>query len=221
MKKVILSVLALAAFGTANAQEFKFGVKAGVNLANLKTDLVDDAKMKVGFNAGALGELMITDKFGLQAELLYSMQGAKTEDFEDYGFGETYRSEDKITLSYVNLPILAKYYIVKGFHVEAGPQLGILVSAKDKYETTETYEDFDGTLVTEKYSETEDIKDDLKGIDFSFNIGLGYDFTENFFAGARYNIGLTNIYDVNDFGLGFTSFDAKNNVLSINFGYKF
>lgn len=219
MKKILLTVMALSAFGVANAQ-LKFGAKAGVNLATLTGDFADDAKMKVGFNAGGLVEYKLMEKFALQAELLYSLQGAKTEDRDDYGFGQYDKSENKINLSYINIPILAKYYIVKGFHAEAGPQLGILISAKNKVEYTEVYDDGDG-LVTYNESSEVDIKDNLKTVDFSFNIGLGYDFTENIFVGARYNIGLTNIYDFDDFGFGFTDYDAKNSVFSVNFGYKF
>lgn len=220
MKKIILTVMALTAFSAAQAQ-LKFGAKAGVNLATLTGDFADDAKMKVGFNAGGLVEYKLTEKFALQGELLYSMQGAKTEDRTDYGFGAYEEEENKVTLSYINIPILAKYYIVKGFNVEAGPQLGILVSAKSKSEYSETYYDIDDNLVTYSESTDVDIKDNLKTVDFSFNIGAGYDFTENIFVNARYNIGLTNIYDMPDTFFGFNNWDAKNSVFSVNFGYKF
>lgn len=180
MKKIILTVMALSAFGAAQAQ-LKFGAKAGVNLATLTGDFADDAKMKVGFNAGGLVEYKLTDKFALQGELLYSLQGAKTEDRTDYLFGEYEEEENKINLSYINIPILAKYYIVKGFNVEAGPQVGILVSAKSKVEYTEVYDDGDG-LVTYSESSEVDIKDNVKTVDVSFNIGAGYDFTEHIFV---------------------------------------
>jgi hypothetical protein len=77
MKKVFLSAIAVCAFGLANAQSVKFGVKAGVNIATLGDAVADDVSMKVGFNAGGLAEIKFTDMIALQPEVLFSMQGAE------------------------------------------------------------------------------------------------------------------------------------------------
>ncbi|WP_304038414.1 outer membrane beta-barrel protein [Mesonia mobilis] len=89
-----------------NAQEF--GVKAGVNLANLNTD--GDIDGKTSFYLGAVAEFGLSESFALQPELVYSMQGA-----------------DELDLSYINIPVLAKYYLVEGLAVEVGPQFGFVV----------------------------------------------------------------------------------------------
>lgn len=80
-------------------------------------------------------------------------------------------------MNYLNIPVLAKYYITDAFSVEAGPQIGFLLSAK---------------------SRGEDIKDLFKSTDYGLNLGIGYDFTENFALGVRYTIGLSDIADVPD-----------------------
>lgn len=190
MKKITLSIIAVLVFGFANAQETKFGVKAGVNFANLGGDS-KDTKTLVGFQVGGFTEIKLTEKFAIQPELLYSAQGAKNED--SFG-GETLKYDTK--LSYLNIPVMAKYFITEAFSVEAGPQIGILLSAK-----------IDG----------EDFKDETKSIDFGVNFGTEYDFTENFSAGLRYNLGLSNIND------GEVSDDIKvnNSVFSLSLGYKF
>jgi len=218
MKKVFLAAIAIGTFGIAQAQDLKFGVKAGANLATLTGDAVaDDVKMQVGFNVGGLMEIKFTDMLALQPELLFSMQGAKTTDTENDGI-TSYRDESKVNLSYINVPVMLKLYPVKGFFLEAGPQVGFLVSAKSKDESTATT----GGIVTTESTET-DIKGNLKTVDFAFNAGLGYDFTENLFINARYSIGLTNVYDAPDFlgVFGITDLDAKNSVISVNLGYKF
>jgi Outer membrane protein beta-barrel domain len=218
MKKVFLSAIAVCAFGMANAQDLKFGVRAGSNFSTLTGDAVaDDVKMQVGFNAGGLMEIKFTDMISLQPEVLFSMQGAKTSDTDNNGITLT-EDESKINLSYINVPVMFKLYPVKGFYLEAGPQVGFLVDAKSKDETRTVT----GGVETSE-STTTDIKGNLKTVDFSFNGGLGFDFTENLFINARYSFGLTNVYDAPAFlgVFGITDLDAKNSVISLNLGYKF
>ncbi|WP_300569033.1 porin family protein [Flavobacterium sp.] len=185
MKKVLLSAVAIFAFGFANAQETKFGVKAGLNMANLTGD-VEDNSMKVGFHVGGFAEIKISDKFAVQPELLYSTQGTKF-DGGSYDF------------NYLNIPVMAKFFATEQFSIEAGPQIGFLMSAK----------------INPDNGDSVDVKDELKSMDFGLNFGLGYDFTENFSAGARYNFGFSNIIDAEDSG------ELKNGVISVSVGYKF
>ncbi|RZJ55928.1 MAG: PorT family protein, partial [Flavobacterium sp.] len=35
-------------------------------------------------------------------------------------------------LSYLNVPIMAKYYVIEKLSLEAGPQIGFLLSAKNQ-----------------------------------------------------------------------------------------
>jgi len=49
MKKLLLTAAAVFAFGLANAQETKFGVKAGLNMADLGGDDADGLDSKVSF----------------------------------------------------------------------------------------------------------------------------------------------------------------------------
>lgn len=231
MKKITLLAIAMLAFSFTNAQTVKFGVKAGLNIANLSVSNdypgltsadTPNTTAKVGFHVGGLVELKITDKFAIQPELLFSMQGATTKSNTNDGAGFTSKSEDKINLSYLNVPVMFKYYIVKGFNVEAGPQVGFLMSAKDK--STSSYTE-NGTTTSQ--SSSVDVKNLYKSIDFGFNVGAGYDFTENFFAGIRYNIGLSDVaqagtvkYQGQDIP-SLKYYKEKNNVLSVSVGYKF
>ncbi|MCL9807829.1 porin family protein [Flavobacterium luminosum] len=196
MKKLLLTAAAVFAFGFANAQDVKFGVKAGLNLGTLTGDLENafvnsDMKMRTSFNAGGFAEIKLSDKFAIQPEILYSVEGGK----QDVS-GE---SEKLIwDLAYVNIPVMAKFYPIEKLSIEAGPQIGFLTKA----EAT-----FDGETVA-------DFKDDSKSTAISLNLGAGYDFTKNIFGSIRYNLGMTNIIDENDF-------DSKSNVLSLSVGYKF
>jgi opacity protein-like surface antigen len=202
MKKITLSIIAVLAFGFTNAQETKFGVKGGLNIANFGGD-AEDTKSLIGFHVGGFAEFKLSEKFAIQPELLYSAQGAKIEEsFEDESF------ESKLSLGYLNIPVMAKFYVAEGFSLEAGPQIGFLLSAKSKWEET-----FEGETV----SGDTDVKDAYKSIDFGVNFGAGYNFTENLSAGVRYNLGLSNIAENEDGD----DFKLTNNVFSISIGYKF
>jgi len=202
MKKIILSAMAVFAFGFMNAQEVSFGAKAGLNIANLSGD-VEDTESLMGLHVGAFAEINFSERFSFQPELLYSMQGAKMEESE---LGVT--MESKLKLGYINLPLMVKFYAAENFFLEAGPQVGFLMSAKSEWETSGGGASLSGD---------EDVKDDFKSIDFGLNFGLGYNFTENLSVGARYNLGLSNIADVDDSD----DFKINNSVIQVSVGYRF
>ena len=187
MKKIILTTVAVFAFSFANAQETKFGAKVALNVATLTGDV--DASSLIGFQIGGFAEFKISDKFAIQPELLFSTQGAQVQ---------SEGTEVDFNLSYLNIPVMAKYYASPKFSIELGPQIGFLTSAKGKAM---------GVSV--------DIEDFFKSTDFGLNFGAGYDFTKKFSAGVRYNLGLSNIAE--DSG----DDSVQNSVFSISLGYKF
>jgi hypothetical protein len=192
MRKIILSALAVMAFGFTNAQSTKFGIKAGLNVSTLTGEYEDDTKSLIGFHVGGFAEIKVIERLAIQPELLFSTQGAK---FDGFG-GDKYDSK----LNYLNIPVVAKFYITKQFYVEAGPQVGFLLSAK-----------LDG----------DDVKDFYKSTDFGFNIGTGYNFTENLSAGIRYTVGLTGVYDNNNEDVEDYIDSSKNSNLALSLAYKF
>lgn len=197
MKKLLLLV-AVATFGFSGVYaqgDLKFGVKAGANIATLTGD-VENLTSKFAFHIGGVVEIPITDKLSFQPELLYSSQGAEYD--EGLGFGAV-SANAKIKLDYVNVPLIAKYYVIDNLGVEFGPLVGILVSAK---------EDYGGT--------TDDAKDDYKSVDFGLAAGASYklDFGLNF--GLRYNLGLADINDIDGY-----DGKAHNGVFQVSVGYMF
>ncbi|MES1221990.1 MAG: porin family protein [Bacteroidota bacterium] len=169
MKKLFLLTIAAFVVTIAGAQ-IQFGVKGGLNLANLhmspkSTD--GSLSTKTDFNAGVLVSVPLAGKFSLQPEVMYSAQGAKASGGGDNG---TYN------LGYINVPVLLKYNHPSGFFAEAGPQIGFVSTAKAK-----------------GGGETEDIKDQVKSTDFSAVLGIGYLSSLNIGIDARYNMGFANI----------------------------
>lgn len=172
MKKlfVFASVLLAATAIQAQKPTTHFGIKAGLNLANLEVENAPDADHRTGFHVGGLAHIHISRQFAIQPELVFSLQGR-----EQTISGTEYRNN----LSYINLPVLAQFMFGTGFRIQTGPQVGILVSAENKVNNVES-----------------DVKDSYKTPDFSWafgasyltNVGVGFD--------ARYNLGISNIYDV-------------------------
>ena len=164
---LFLAVFLTGLTGWAQDVHPHFGLKGGLNFANLNHESNADLNSKTSFYLGALAHLHISQHFAIQPELMYSGQGAKYE-----------ASGAKINLNYINLPILAQYMTGSGFRFQTGPQVGALISAKVKND-----------------EESTDIKDDYKKVDFSWAFGASYVSNSGLGIDARYNLGLSNIND--------------------------
>ncbi len=178
MKKIFsLALVAMLVGGTAfaqhSAQKVSFGLKGGLNVSTLNNskDNGTDFKTKLGFNAGALAHIHLAPQLGLQPEIYYSAQGAK------YDVGST---EGKVKLGYINVPVMIQYMFDNGFRLQAGPQVGFLINAKNEIGSVES-----------------DIKDNLKKVDFGITAGLSFvEPSSGVGIDARYNLGLSDINDV-------------------------
>jgi len=162
MKKVFLLLVMAGSFAVAQAQ-IKYGGKAGLNVGNFGGKDADDFKAKLGFYLGGFVEVPLAEQFSIQPELVFSAQGAKADDV-------------KYNLSYLTIPVMARYTTASGFYGETGPQLGLLLSAKAKHDGNST-----------------DFKDNLKGTDFSWALGVGYLTQSNIGVNARFNFGLSKL----------------------------
>ena len=207
MKKLFFSAAVLMCSLTAFAQSkegtFSIQPKAGINISNLSNK--DNVKVKVGFTAGAEAEYQLTKQLSLSAGALFSMQGAKsTTVFRevDNTTKEIREVDIKNTMEfdYINVPILANYYIIEGLAVKLGIQPGFNIVAKRKR-----------TDGVDKVSENlKNLGVDVRKVDISIPIGVSYEFND-FVVDARFNLGLTEVADL---------VKSKNRVFQITFGYQ-
>lgn len=190
MKKLFLAVVAMMVSATTFAQnevgQLTIQPKVGVNIANI-TD-ADDADPRIGLAAGAEFEYGITDNIGLSAGVLYSMQGLKTTIVD---------ADCTWKLDYLNVPILANFYVAKGFAVKLGVQPGFKLSSKAEFKGSGGSKEVD--------------VDGFKSVDLSIPVGVSYQY-QNIVFDARYNWGVTNIVEDSD---------SKHSVFQITVGYKF
>ena len=212
------------------SQETKFGAKVGFNIAKLTGDFPAGTSSEVltGLHIGVLAEIGINQKFAFQPELLLSTQGGEIITTEFYEGGNRERFSQTPKLTYLNLPLMFKYEVVKKLNVEVGPQIGYLLSAKSDLEYSDT-----GNPQNNSSVEVDLIKDGVylfggdyiqvdanaNRVDFGLNVGASYDFTSRFFVQARYTIGLSNIDK--DAKNNAEIMKTKNSVFQFSAGYKF
>ncbi|KAF2336969.1 porin family protein [Flavobacterium daemonense] len=214
MKKsmLVLCTLFMCAAVTAQTEKVKLGVKAGLNISNLTFDEnAVNSSSRTGFAAGLMAEIPLAKNFAIQPELLYSQQGMKFSYSDPDVTNSDYKSTVK--LNYLNIPVMLKYYVAKGFSLQAGPQIGILLKANNEYQ--------DNFLGYEN-RETLNLSDYSTGIDTAVNFGLGYQFQNKFYADARYTISYSNVFkDAISSGNYVINSDMKNRVFQVTLGYFF
>lgn len=183
MKKILLIALICHLAYSNSFAQIKYGIKAGLNYVNNVQGIGEENinKYKISYHFGGYSIFEISDKIGIQSEILYSNKG--------YKFDATDLSrEGNLNLNYINLPILAGYSISNSFKVNFGPEFGYLLSAKSK---------FDSSTV-----DVGDIWDN--NIDLGIATGIALDLTSKFMIEMRYSHGLISVIDevelTDDFG---------------------
>ncbi len=193
----------------AHAQQFSYGPKIGLSLSTISAEDNGTFTSRVGFTAGLMAEIKLSEKFSLQPEALYSMQGAKaSNDYFIYDNGLEFENVI-VKLDYINFPILAEYYITPKLSAQFGPQLSLLVNSKLELDFT-----YEGGTQFRSNSIDEQIRD----MDFGLSGGFEYILDNGILFNLRYNLGLRDFVLAADGGL---QGDNKNNVIQLSVGYKF
>ena len=222
----LLFLFVLTLFG-AQAQP-KWGTwsvvpHVGVSFANLTKDAIyvpysgtSHSQTRIGFSGGADVYYQLTDKLALSGGVAYTQAGC---NFKDVPADLSARSgtvfhDSYFNLGYVDVPLLAHVYVSKGLAFSVGCQPSFLTKATSHTEMQGYETDGKGGI---KYDKTEvsegDAKTLFKKTAFSIPVGISYEY-ENVMLMARYNIGLSKVYDHN---LG----DSKNKIITVSVGYKF
>lgn len=189
MRKTIILIVILVATVSVNAQ-FKFGVGGGMNFTNISGLESGGATVdgSAGFNGGLIMEVKLPVELGIEADVLFSQQGFDI-NYTDQSFA-AYSSENNLT--YIDVPVVAKLYILKVISLQGGVQYSQLLGAKSK---------------VEGFGES-DVKDAFNAGYLSAVLGFGIDVSKLHFS-TRYNFGVTNI----------DSGDTKSNMLTLTLGF--
>ena len=189
MKKFILLAAIIMATTSVFAQHEpgSFTVQPRIGFSAADFNNTNDTKARVGLVVGPEFEYTLADRFSLAFGINYSQQGAELD-----------KTDVKYNMDYITVPIVANFYVLKGFALKAGIQPGYNVSSKMKSGGKEA-----------------DFGDSVKKFDFSIPLGLSYEF-HNFVIDARYAFGFTKMFDTKKINL-----DSKNLTFQLTLGYKF
>jgi len=188
---IALLIAGVSQLASAQAQ-FAVGIKGGLNFANIDVSKSAGANYenRTGYHAGAFA-LIKLGFIGIQPELIFSKQGS-TLKTNTQNLDQNY--------DYINIPVMAKFYLPLGLNLQAGPQFGFLTKAQAENAIT---------------GKMDDIKDKAKSSDVAIGLGAGWDLPFGLTIDARYNLGLSKINDTSG-----TSGDVKNKVFQVAVGYK-
>jgi hypothetical protein len=168
----------------ANAQRGEFGLRFMPTYSSTDIQISSGGKVQgnatLGFGAGAILGFNFSDYIGVQGEVIYSSTTQKYKE-EDV--------ERKITLKYVNIPLMLSLNTGKtkafNFNVVAGPQIGISVGS-----------DISG-VATDSMNAVLSVKKGDLGVAF----GAGFDFGLNPAHTIRLSIGyrgVRGLLDISD-----------------------
>ena len=211
----IFSLLLLGAVVQSHAQvEFSLGMKAGLNIGTLSfdPDLYEGSTSisksgVLGFMAGGVAEVGFANMFAVQLEPGYNLKATKWED--------TQGGKRTISVGVLQIPILFKAKFLRGPvrpYGFLGPNLGIVLSAKDKIEAQGQTQDTD-------------VKDQVAGLDFALDFGGGAEFevgrAVSLTGDIRYSLGLTNLNSPPNTPAGAQITSVKSRGFQILFGVLF
>lgn len=177
MKKWMLTTIVLSLITTASFSQFRLGVKAGSNLSKVSGKSFSE-EFDLGYQLGAFSEIDF-GRFGIQPEVLFSQINTKRSS----GFNAIYdslanrNSGDKINLKYLSIPLLLRYNLSKVVTLNLGPSFSVLI------------DDNENMLRNGENA--------FKKGDLSMVGGLALNL-KAFRVYGRYNIGLSNINDIDN-----------------------
>jgi len=177
MKLKLLGLAAALFITQISMAQFHIGVKGGANLTKIDGKSFKE-EFKYGYHVGGFAEIGLGGRFTLQPEVIFN-QYTTTLDSNFHAIYENVIASDqsKVKLRYLSVPILLDYKLLGPIHIQAGPQVGILMDQNKKF--------------------LENGRDAFKEGDFSMLAGAQINLGTLRLTG-RYIVGLNNINDIDN-----------------------
>ncbi len=169
MKKVAIILGLLLVIAGAAQAKVNTGIRAGLNVANLElsNDGSIDTSSELGLHIGGFVQLKTDSPLIIQPELLYTQKGTSV------------LSGDKVTIDYLALPVLLKLNVKIPGNQEIliqpliAPEMGYALSVNSEYNNLTA--------------------DNINKLNAGFNLGADLIYTEDYFIGLRYYLGMTDL----------------------------
>lgn len=203
-KIAIVMLIAIVCAGSASAQ-FKFGLKAGVNVNKMSlNEKVFDADNGCGFTGGLMAEFTVPIiGICVDASVMYTRMNSEFENAATGSFEDISGTKDgKIGKNFLEIPVNLKYKfglpvvgsIIKPY-IFTGPSFAIKLD-KNSWDAIKT-----------------------KTCQTAWNVGLGVELINHVQVGASYGFGMNNV--AKWAGINSEVVKAKNNYWTITAAYLF
>lgn len=235
MKKQLLQILFLSVMvGTTIAQPnrnsddnfLRFGLTVGgvnTSISGLSKVLVSESyytgyTFKNNPQWGFTGGIFINYKFtetvsALYAELSYSPLATDLH----YSDINNFEYDFKVEYQYISLELWYKAYIFKGLYLGTGPRVGFNLTPGSIFYTSNGENLYGPDIRIQQQ-----MRDVLKGRDnFSFVIGMGYDFGDGIAIGVRYYQGIGDVMSTEVNNFNFIENRNTSRIYQFSLGYSF
>lgn len=186
---LILSIGPILQPFSSSAQRAGLGMKGGITYGRLVSGTTPSTHIP-GATFGLYVPMRIANRLEVQPELLAAAVGS--------GLGSFDGGTSTLRMLYLQLPFMGKYFLGNTFNLQAGPQLGWLLTAQQTVQ--------DGTL---------DTSDEFMKLDIGANLGAGLDFPSGLDLGLRYSYGISPVRE------GQASGYPRHRYAQITAGYRF
>lgn len=200
MRKIVITTLVVIFSLIQSFGQISFGVKAGLNLCNVKNIESTANKTRFGLHGGLLTEIGISNKFIVRPEFLYSIKGFKFPATDLDGGGT-------LSLNYVSIPLLGGFRPNDKFTILFGPEFNFLTNANSK---------FNGS--------NHDVSKNFRKFDLAIDIGAAYNINKGLGLEIRYSYGFADLADViqiNQFGNEIKDRMGRNRVFQLGLFHTF
>ena len=181
-RKITFAIIGILFLNYAQSQ-IKYGIKAGANIANWQGDAVKSmgnvvdltngfisTKGRTGFHIGGYVNIPVSGNVSFEPGLQYSQKGytmvgdLKIDALKFLGAN----ASAKVQADYIDIPLVIRVNVSKGFSIYAGPQVSFLVKNNLKLDA--------GILGFSLFSRNLDITNNFNKTDIALAGGAGYQF---------------------------------------------
>src|SRR4030095_4055090 len=164
---LVLTIMSFALALPCKSQKITVGSLVGINYtflwnSNINGSLDNESTMESNFSIGASygidGHLSLSKHFDFSLGLIRSNQNQSYRPGYSQMFGPA-STELNTHLDYLDIPLLIRFK-ARSFYMEAGPQVGFLLNAEEKFESLE--------------NDYRDVTNSFKPVNLMFDFGTGF-----------------------------------------------
>jgi hypothetical protein len=191
MKTRILGLAVALLISNLIFAQFHLGIKGGANIVKIDGKSFKE-QFRYGYNVGGFAEIGLGKKFTLIPGVDFNQYSTTLDSSYKSIYQNVINSQQsKVKLNYLSIPVMLDYKFIGPIHLQAGPQVGILMDQNKNF--------------LQNGSEA------FKTGDFAMAFGAQVKLA-SFRVTGRYLIGLSNINDIDN------QDKWKNQVIQLSFG---